>query len=306
MPHQQGTKGPTVFGYGKTEARLDCRTGGSLGTRAWLSMLCSGVLVAVSVSGCASRSGANPLLDRLDGRGPVVLSQNNPFLPADRVFDNALANSSVIKEFVEQQGKPAALSVEKGLLSPTTLTFYYPGKEEFYTLKPMGDDWEVSGPDIMFPDEAQEMLSELGAVVPVPAKPQISDRRTATFGRSNGSLSNLDAISARARMDPEKIAPKVSEKTEKGTKLKEKGSREPIPQKATVKKLASGSLQHTVTFPTETLASIAKWYTGSAKNAGAIAKLNKISPHHHVTVGEKVVIPKQMLKTSAPMTRAAA
>lgn len=314
MPHHQSTCRPTVLGHEKTDAHVEPRTGGraedatmGLGNGwAVLLALYSGVFLCVGSIGCAPRSGARPLLDRLEGRGPVVLSQSNPFLPADRVFDNAVANSSVIKEFVEQQGKPAALSVDDGLLSATTLTFYYPGKEEFYTLQPAGDDWEVSGPDSMFPDEAQAMLSELGGAVPASSNSYITEKRTTTLGRSSGSLSNLDTISARARMEPQKVTLHGTEKVQTKSKLQGKGRRGPsTPQKATVKKLASGSLQHTVTFTGETLGSISKWYTGSSKNTPVIAKLNKMSPEHRLTIGERVIIPKQMLKTQMPMPRAA-
>lgn len=293
------------IGHATADVRTEEGLGGTLTLAHRLGVaLVSGmtVVVGVSVSGCASRSGAIPLLDRLDGRGPVILSHENPFLPADRVFDNAAANSSVIQELVEQQGKPTALSVEKGLLRSTTLTFYYPGKEEFYTLKPAGDDWEVSGPDIMFPDEAQQMLSDLGVAVPMPAKPSAHEGVPSTLGRSRGSLSNLDTISARGRMHPEGVAARSSDDVTLRTKSAGKDDRRRTPEKATVKKLASGALQHTVTFQGETLASVSKWYTGSAKNSGAIAKLNKIKAEGRLTVGEKIVIPRQLVKTYAPLT----
>ena len=273
------------------------------------------VLLTSAGVGCAtSLSPTTPLLDRLDGRGPVTLSRDNPFLPADRIFEQELASSEVIKEFVDQQGKPAALSIDKGLLNSTTMTFYYPGKEEFYTLKPSGGDWEVSGPDIMFPDEAQAMLSELGQAVPRSEKSEgknvshghgLSGSHHATLGRSNGALSSLDTISARARLQPEKIGSQASATKSKsvvGTTSVSVGGKSSAPTKATIRRLANGSLEHTVTFSRESLNSIAKWYTGSPKNATAIAKWNKLKVNHQLKIGEKIVIPKQLLKTSAPMT----
>lgn len=60
---------------------------------------------------------------------------------------------------------------------------------------------------------------------------------------------------------------------------------------------------HKVQWPGENLSLIAKWYTGSSDNWGALAKLNpKINPDL-IHVGDKIEIPQSLMKREEPMPR---
>ncbi|HVO83146.1 MAG TPA: LysM domain-containing protein [Syntrophobacteria bacterium] len=62
-------------------------------------------------------------------------------------------------------------------------------------------------------------------------------------------------------------------------------------------------LVHTVKWPGETLALIAKWYTGDTENWRAIAKANpKLNPRR-IRLGSQIEIPAELLKTREPMPR---
>jgi hypothetical protein len=58
---------------------------------------------------------------------------------------------------------------------------------------------------------------------------------------------------------------------------------------------------HTVRWPGESLSIIAKWYTGHLENWRAIARANPELDPDRITMGTKVRIPKDLLKTEDPM-----
>jgi LysM repeat protein len=61
--------------------------------------------------------------------------------------------------------------------------------------------------------------------------------------------------------------------------------------------------EHKVRWPGESLSIIAKWYTGSVENWKTLAKANpKINPSQ-IYLGQKVRIPRNLLKTREPMPK---
>ncbi len=60
---------------------------------------------------------------------------------------------------------------------------------------------------------------------------------------------------------------------------------------------------HSVQWPGESLSLIAKWYTGSSSNWGALAKANpKLNPDL-IRIGDKIIIPQGIIKNQEPMPR---
>jgi hypothetical protein len=73
---------------------------------------------------------------------------------------------------------------------------------------------------------------------------------------------------------------------------------------------ANGSLRttrttylHTVRWQGETLCLIAQWYTGSWKNWRTLADSNRGINPDRLAIGDKVVIPEELLKTRKPLPR---
>lgn len=60
---------------------------------------------------------------------------------------------------------------------------------------------------------------------------------------------------------------------------------------------------HTVKWPGETLSLVAKWYTGDYANWRRVAKANPALNPHRIFVGNRIVIPEDILKTRTPMPR---
>ena len=62
-------------------------------------------------------------------------------------------------------------------------------------------------------------------------------------------------------------------------------------------------LVHTVKWPGETLALIAKWYTGDTENWRAIAKANPKLDPRRIRLRSQIQIPSELLKNREPMSR---
>jgi hypothetical protein len=60
---------------------------------------------------------------------------------------------------------------------------------------------------------------------------------------------------------------------------------------------------HTVRFPRETVSIIAGWYTGNIENWKALAEANPDLDPKTIFVGNKILIPEDMLKTREPMPK---
>ncbi|MGA1824187.1 MAG: LysM peptidoglycan-binding domain-containing protein [bacterium] len=63
------------------------------------------------------------------------------------------------------------------------------------------------------------------------------------------------------------------------------------------------SFVHTVQWPGETLALIAKWYTGDSNNWSAIADANPIIDPDRLFIGNSIFIPNDILKTRKPLQK---
>jgi hypothetical protein len=81
--------------------------------------------------------------------------------------------------------------------------------------------------------------------------------------------------------------------------------REPAP-KATVEakpKATEDSYVHTVKWNGETVSLIAGWYTGNTENWKALAQANPNIKANRIFAGNKILIPKTLLKTREPMPK---
>ncbi|MGD8950778.1 MAG: LysM peptidoglycan-binding domain-containing protein [Desulfobacterales bacterium] len=58
---------------------------------------------------------------------------------------------------------------------------------------------------------------------------------------------------------------------------------------------------HTVSRSGETLAAISRWYTGSADNWKRLVDVNKGLKPRRIKVGDKILIPQELMKTQQPM-----
>ena len=62
-------------------------------------------------------------------------------------------------------------------------------------------------------------------------------------------------------------------------------------------------LEHTIQYSGETLSIVSKWYTGSADNWSEILKHNKGLDVKRLSIGQKVLIPRELVTQSEPLPK---
>lgn len=254
--------------------------------------------VLVVVQGCSTQlPPKGGLYQRLSNRGPVLLSTENPYLPANRLLSEELNKSGELRDFIAQRGSPAAIQVTQGLLSRTELYLIYPAENEVYRLAQRQSGWSVGEPEAISADVLEKIESELalGGV-------SLGDTRNAKkYIAAILPSSEADDDSTRASLAHSED---VEEKGRKATTSQSKGEKPSSTKHAKVSMLRNGGLVHSVTFPGESLSVIAAWYTGATSNTGLIAKANKIGQNKGVRIGQSVTIPAKLLKNRKPLSQA--
>lgn len=115
------------------------------------------------LSGCFSSrhtSLADALVQRLKNRGPVTLSNDNPFLAGNLLLNREMENSAELQGFIQHRGVPKALEVEQEILGTLTMRFYYPDRRQEFALEELEDTWVIRGPRPI-PIDKLRQLSEL-------------------------------------------------------------------------------------------------------------------------------------------------
>jgi hypothetical protein len=255
------------------------------------------VSILAMLQGCSTQLPLKGgLYQRLSNRGPVLLSTENPYLPANRLLSEELNNSAELREFISQRGSPAAIQVTQGLLSRTELSLIYPAENEVYRLAQKQSGWSVGEPEALSADVLEKIEDELalGGV-------SLGDTRDVQkYAAAMLPASELDDDSSRAS-----LARSEAGDTEKKSSSTFGKSRQSIGiRHAKVAILKNGGLVHSVTFPGESLSVIAAWYTGATSNTALIAKANKLSTNKVVKIGQSVIIPPKLLKNRKPLSQA--
>ena len=151
-------------------------------SRALLIALLSGSLI-----GCSLLGSHDALVDRLQGRGPVNVSTDNPYLAGNLLLSREMATSPELKGFVDHRGSPQALEVEASFLSPVVLKMYYTDKQESYDLEASDSTWIIRGPFPLESSKARELSAVSGTRTGV-AKGMVPPKDQAGAGREESAL----------------------------------------------------------------------------------------------------------------------
>ncbi len=239
-------------------------------------------LCAVLMSGCVGGVvGGGPLLERLNGRGPVLLASDNPYLPANRLLEDEMKGSDAMREFIERRGQPVAIGVTRRIFRKPEIQLYYPQEGEVYSFKRKSGDWLTLGPEEISSFDRDAL---------------------ALKGASPGEVSVVEPGGAPANLE-ERIVAHLQQEPDNSARA----SMRPLPhiRYASLKKLPNGSYSHTVTFSGETLAVLADWYTGSPAHASRLRTTGASAANAPLKRGVAVTIPKNVLRNKTPLPETA-
>ena len=126
-------------------------------------------------------------------------------------------------------------------------------------------------------------------------------RRGETFNTISkwytGSSKNATKLaSANPKLDPKRIKIGCRVKIPQGLAK----TRNPM-SAAFAKKYLPSYIEHRIRWPGETLSVVSKWYTGRYTNWKKLANHNPEINPNHIRIGQKIYIPKSLLKTREPL-----
>ena len=258
------------------------------------------LLLALALSvGCSQLPSPNrSLADRVKNRGPLALSDENPYLASNLFLAREMDRSTEISGFIRKHGAPAAIAVDGEYFEPVKLRLLYPESRTSYTVEDVGDAHIITGPTPLSAEESRELaqsprdmqgapvLTSKGESAPPPAA-TLPEEETESAAPPEGVARRLEKAKHR-------LSDATERQTEVAPSLPTDGPEAEISPK--------GDLVHYVTYPGETLSMIARWYTGDRANAGRIARINGLQNPDHLSIGDTVVVPKYLLSTTKRLT----
>jgi hypothetical protein len=295
-------------------------------------LVCLSLAFATSpLTGCAPRIELAPY-SNLINQGLLPVSTTNPYLGANIFLAGEAQRSGYLMNFLKSRGGPVAIELEGNQLGEAALIMYYPKDREVYRaeLQPIqrGEtvmaEWLVRGPYAIERRDYRELNRLDGSLVGEPVF--LVRGKPVKFGQQAGGITREVALNAGvsregAGMQPNSdvIIPVVPTpkpkkrsiitKPKEETKLAEAPSApldplQPLNSDQQALRLAQGLVErndagdgmHIVVSEKQTLAKLAEWYTGDAKNAEAIAKASGIEAGKEPSLASRVVIPQTLMK----------
>ncbi|MGI6525132.1 MAG: hypothetical protein ACOX2O_07585 [Bdellovibrionota bacterium] len=268
------------------------------------------IFVLLTTSSCATKTGLNA---RLAGRGPLALSNTNPYIASNLLLAEKSQSSNVVSGFLQYRGLPLAIEVKQNTFSfnkESSTILYYPREREAFTIEELNGEIVVTGPTEIEPVLLTEIELKtrnfFGSPAMLEGTLSSSPRNNLNVNTSLPPTSIQQNIPER-RAEIVKTLPTPQEEESlanlKGLSLiKKLQSRKNIPPAEITPK---GDLVHNVVYEGETLSMIVRWYTHDLGNIGRVTRLNKLARPDHLRIGDSIIIPKYLIKSKLSLTQEA-
>lgn len=241
------------------------------------------LLILALNAGCALRvQQGSSEFDKVCGKGPVLIVPTDETAFSTTFFRQHWSTSATIKHLVTQRGTPEAISLEREFLRPNRLKLYYPAQGQVYLLDQVGGEWLVAGSEPLERAELELVVAQrdkLGIMAVTP--PVVRVGGAEVIKEERAPVAAVSSAEFRGMLRPPGAA-----------------------ASATLAKGSNGSYLHTVTFPREDLFVLADWYTEDSSNARLLAQSNKRSVQKALTIGERIAIPRSIMRNATPLPEA--
>jgi hypothetical protein len=258
----------------------------------------------------------------LANRGILPLSTTNAFLGANLFLAREVEKSSFLFNFFEKRGAPVAIEIRETKTRPLEMFLFYPKDHEVYIghRQTAGNNfqWIVRGP---YSITRKDFLDLKGMQLSFNGEPTFQ-----IYGNPYRFRFQPKTQVAR-NVEPEiPVIPKPVKKKKKKAPVKPK-KKEPLkpklPEASTMStaewmklstdqkaillskgyadRTESGDVIHIVRGATESLKEVAKWYTGSDKNADILGKANAVLPEDVLQRGQRIIIPEGIARNFKAM-----
>jgi len=215
------------------------------------------------------------MLEALEGKDPLILSEENEHLAPNRLVHLLREESSSLKGFILRRGIPDAVRVVDSSQDKSKVDLYYLSPDELFRIEQEKSVWVILGP------------TQIQRDFLLPLKRNI--RKTISTQQREASIAPpLDAPSERFLSIEQIDSPNsLREEVLKLTR----GSTIPIAERN-----EKGDVSHRVISRQENMLILALWYTFEKENAPRLARMNGKQISASLEPGELVQIPAYLVK----------
>jgi hypothetical protein len=276
------------------------------------ALFISALFTIMIVLACASRQ--TPFTSLLN-RGIMPVSEDNPFMGANLFLAKEMEQSVYLYNFMRDKGAPQGIELKGSSDEDVEAHFYYASALEEYVAKPAPRqksrikdtrrEWIIIGPFAVERDNyhsVQQLEKTSGGAFEI-----FGRREFLGTGPARGSGEELKPVFIPTPVPTKKPVKRrptghpaaSSTETPKGPLNSDqealREARDLAPRDS------QGDVVHTVTSKTETLQSIAQWYTSQGGNAKEIASKNGLPLDAKLNPGVKVIVPKSIVTNPKQM-----
>ena len=240
----------------------------------------------------------------------MPVSEDNPYMGANLFLAKEMEQSVYLYNFMRDKGAPQGIELKGSSEEDVEAHFYYTSTPEEYVAKPAPRqksrikesrrEWIIIGPFAVERDNyrsVEQLEKTSGGAFELFGK-----REFLGTGPARGSNETLKPVFIPTPV-PTKRPVKRKAAGSHDTTTPEQSSKLPLNSDQEALKEAKdlaprdgqGDVVHTVTSKTETLQSIAQWYTSQGTNAKEIASKNALPLDAKLNPGAKVIVPKSLV-----------
>jgi len=269
--------------------------------------------------GPSARSSQFPTLAN---SGVLPLSTNNPYVGANLFISSEFERSPFLLNFLKGRGGPTAIEIIEDTFGPTRVIMYYPGEREVYAAdiideRGRGRQWVIKGPYAIERQDFRALAELQNSLHGEPVFLLNGRPHRFRFQRADQPVTEIVHPRVPPPAPTPQATPKPKPKAKPITAPSTPGTPAPTPSKefkplnsdqraillsqGFADRADNGDVIHEVKGTKETPEMIAKWYTGSAANAKAVADANTVTPDAVLATGRKVFVPVKLVKNFKAM-----
>lgn len=264
---------------------------------------------------CLSACTAGGVSEALHNKGILPLSDSDPFLGPNIFLSKEMEQSSYLHSFMKSHGAPTAIELIKDSVRPARMIMFYARSKEVYAAAPVDESpvkqWVIRGPYQINWRDNREVQRAQAALKDEPVffiwgrRYRFPAAQHAQFAKVMPPPLPPPPPPPAPRPKPRRAAPASPVKTAaepvstfnpaefKPLNLDQQAL---MMAKGFAERADNGDLIHTVAAEGTSLASVAKWYTGSDKNASELAKINNLPEDQPLPKDSRIRVPLRLIK----------
>lgn len=254
----------------------------------YVSLLLAVLSTSILLAGCGMTRSLSPrdsselplMLEALEGKDPLVLSEENEHLAPNRLVFLLREESGALRGFFSQRGIPDAVRVVDASDETSEIDLYYLSPDELFRIEQEKNVWVVLGPTQI----QREFLIPLKRSIrkSIVSKEMSSPTETPEEDYSESEVSETK-IAERDIVDSSSLREKVLALANE-------------PSTPQAEKNAKGDILHRVITRQENILILSLWYTLDTATASAIARMNGKDVQTPLEPGDPIRIPSYLVK----------